>query len=59
MWRAQQPYAADYVGLAILVTVHVVSQLFIYTEPFHRMFSLDDRRIQYPHADPEHVPVGS
>ncbi|KAL8666912.1 MAG: hypothetical protein Q9202_001152 [Teloschistes flavicans] len=26
-------------------------------EPFHRMFSLDDRALQYPHAEVERVPV--
>ncbi|KAF1349789.1 phosphatidic acid phosphatase type 2/haloperoxidase [Delphinella strobiligena] len=57
IWYICQPYAADYMGLAILITLHILSGLFIFTEPFHRMFSLDDRRIQYPHADPEHVPV--
>jgi diacylglycerol diphosphate phosphatase/phosphatidate phosphatase len=53
----QQPYAADYIGLAIILPIWIYLQLFIYTEPFHRMFALDDRRIQYPHAEIEHVPV--
>ena len=26
-------------------------------EPFHRMFSLDNISIQYPHAEVERVPV--
>ena len=29
----------------------------LFLEPFHRLFSLDDRRIQFPHADLERVPV--
>ncbi|KAI4765290.1 PAP2-domain-containing protein [Aureobasidium sp. EXF-3400] len=58
IWREKcQPYAADYIGLAIIVPIWICLQLFIFTEPFHRMFSLDDRRIQYPHAEIEHVPV--
>lgn len=31
-------------------------QIQILVEPFHRMFTLDDISIQYPHADPERVP---
>ncbi|KAG9629378.1 PAP2-domain-containing protein, partial [Aureobasidium melanogenum] len=58
VWREKcQPYAADYIGLAIILPIWICLQLFIFTEPFHRMFALDDRRIQYPHADIEHVPV--
>ncbi|TIA79213.1 PAP2-domain-containing protein [Aureobasidium pullulans] len=58
IWREKcQPYAADYIGLAIIVPIWICLQLFIFTEPFHRMFALDDRRIQYPHAEIEHVPV--
>jgi hypothetical protein len=53
----KQPYAADYIGLAIITPIWICLQLFIFTEPFHRMFALDDRRIQYPHAEIEHVPV--
>lgn len=54
---SQQPYAADYIGLAIILPIWICLQLFIFTKPFHRMFALDDRRIQYPHAEIEHVPV--
>ncbi|GAB7349388.1 hypothetical protein MBLNU459_g8511t1 [Dothideomycetes sp. NU459] len=58
MWQDKcQPYAADYVGLAILIPLYTCLQIFAFDEPFHRMFALDDRRIQYPHADQEHVPV--
>ena len=28
-------------------------------EPFHRMFSLDNRAIQFPHAEVERVSVGT
>ncbi|KAF2239672.1 PAP2-domain-containing protein [Viridothelium virens] len=48
-------YASDYVGLAIVVAANALIGLL--PSPFHQMFSLDDTRIQYPHADPERVPV--
>ncbi|KAL8681946.1 MAG: hypothetical protein Q9186_001954 [Xanthomendoza sp. 1 TL-2023] len=49
-------YAADYIGLVVISTGY----LFILTiaEPFHRMFSLDDIAIQFPHAAVERVPIG-
>ena len=50
----QRNYATDYIVLAILFLLDVLLQLFV--EPWHRLFSLDDISIQYPHADPEHVP---
>ncbi|TGZ84741.1 PAP2-domain-containing protein, partial [Ascodesmis nigricans] len=44
----------DYLLLALLIG----GVIFIaFLEPFHRHFSLSDQRIQYPHADPERVPV--
>lgn len=48
-------YAGDYIGFVILL----IGFIFIQTiaEPFHRMFSLDDLAIQFPHADVERVPV--
>ncbi|KAJ4303167.1 hypothetical protein N0V90_002060 [Kalmusia sp. IMI 367209] len=51
----QRSYASDYVGLAILIAGWIVIQLL--GEPFHRMFSLDNLSIQYPHADVERVSV--
>lgn len=33
-------------------------QIQLFVEPFHRMFSLDNRSIQYPFAVVERVPVG-
>jgi len=51
----QRSYAADYLGFAMLLTAYMTIQFFI--EPFHRMFSLDNRAIQYPHADIERVPA--
>ncbi|KAF2259577.1 acid phosphatase/Vanadium-dependent haloperoxidase [Lojkania enalia] len=51
----QRSYASDYVGLAILLAGYIVIQFF--AEPFHRMFSLDNLSIQYPHAEVERVPV--
>ncbi|CAF9937243.1 hypothetical protein IMSHALPRED_011069 [Imshaugia aleurites] len=52
-WK--QSYAADYVGFALLLLAYSLIQVFI--EPFHRMFSLDNISIQYPHAAIERVPV--
>ncbi|KAJ6100273.1 hypothetical protein N7467_001808 [Penicillium canescens] len=51
---AQRSYAADYIALGFLVAGWVLVQL---VEPFHRMFSLDNRAIQYPFAVHERVPV--
>ncbi|KAF2453831.1 phosphatidic acid phosphatase type 2/haloperoxidase [Lineolata rhizophorae] len=51
----QRSYASDYVGLALLVVAYLLIVLFV--EPFHRMFSLDNIAIQYPHAEVERVPV--
>jgi diacylglycerol diphosphate phosphatase/phosphatidate phosphatase len=30
-----------------------------FAEPFHRMFSLDNLAIQFPHAEIERVPVST
>ncbi|KAI4284683.1 MAG: hypothetical protein L6R35_004835, partial [Caloplaca aegaea] len=45
----QRSYAGDYVGFALLLTGFIL--------PFHRMFSLSDIAIQFPHAEVERVPV--
>lgn len=34
------------------------TQIQLFVDPFHRMFSLDNRSIQYPFAVVERVPVG-
>ena len=34
-------------------------QIFLFVNPFHRLFSLDDLAIQYPHAEHERVPPGT
>ncbi|KAF2136335.1 uncharacterized protein K452DRAFT_280106 [Aplosporella prunicola CBS 121167] len=52
----QRSYASDYVGLAMLVVPYILIQLLV--EPFHRMFSLDNLAIQFPHAEIERVSVG-
>ncbi|KAL2217304.1 PAP2 domain protein [Thermoascus aurantiacus ATCC 26904] len=52
-WR--RSYAADYVALGFLAVGWVLIQLFVH--PFHRMFSLDNRAIQFPFAEHERVPV--
>ncbi|KAL8786633.1 MAG: hypothetical protein Q9213_002662 [Squamulea squamosa] len=48
-------YAAEYIGFLLLLTGY----MFILTiaEPFHRMFSLDNIAIQFPHTKVERVPV--
>ncbi|KAF2012629.1 PAP2-domain-containing protein [Aaosphaeria arxii CBS 175.79] len=51
----QRSYASDYVGLAILLTGWIL--LIMFVEPFHRMFSLDNLAIQFPHAEVERVSV--
>ncbi|KAL8719805.1 MAG: hypothetical protein Q9225_003240 [Loekoesia sp. 1 TL-2023] len=48
-------YAGDYVGFVLLLTGYILIQTI--AEPFHRMFSLDDLAIQFPHAEVERVPV--
>ncbi|KAM7220434.1 diacylglycerol pyrophosphate phosphatase 1 [Rhypophila decipiens] len=48
-------YAADYIGFAVLLTGYLLIQFFV--EPFHRMFSLNDLRISFPHAEVERVPL--
>ncbi|KAK0840565.1 hypothetical protein LTR03_010478 [Friedmanniomyces endolithicus] len=48
-------YAGDYLGLAVLLAAYVLLQLL--GEPFHRMFRLDDPRLQFPHAEVERVSV--
>lgn len=50
----QRSYIADWFGVLLLVICNLAT---LFLEPFHRLFSLDDRRIQFPHADPERVPV--
>ncbi|EON69846.1 hypothetical protein W97_09109 [Coniosporium apollinis CBS 100218] len=51
----QRSYASDYVGLAMIAAAYALLRLFM--DPFHRMFSLDNLAIQYPHAEVERVPV--
>ncbi|TKA26802.1 hypothetical protein B0A50_04248 [Salinomyces thailandicus] len=53
-WR-QKSYAGDYLGLVVLVAVYIIIQFD--AAPFHRLFRLDDPRIQFPHAEKERVPV--
>lgn len=36
-----------------------LAQIQVLVEPFHRMFSLDNIAIQYPHAAVERVPVST
>ncbi|KAJ5112754.1 hypothetical protein N7532_000799 [Penicillium argentinense] len=52
---SQRSYAADYMALGFLAMCWLLIQLFV--SPFHRMFSLDNKSIQYPFAVHERVPV--
>ncbi|KAE8155976.1 phosphatidic acid phosphatase type 2/haloperoxidase [Aspergillus tamarii] len=47
--------AVDYLALGCIVGGWVLIQLFV--TPFHRLFSLDNKAIQYPFAVVERVPV--
>merc|ERR1712072_966454 len=51
----QKSYAGDCVGFTLLLAAYIVIQFD--AEPFHRLFRLDDPRIQFPHAEVERVPV--
>ncbi|KAI5778416.1 phosphatidic acid phosphatase type 2/haloperoxidase [Geopyxis carbonaria] len=51
---SQNPHFQDYLGLLLL---GVQNLALAFLEPFHRLFSLDDRRLQFPHAEVERVPV--
>ncbi|KAK8115676.1 hypothetical protein PG984_012178 [Apiospora sp. TS-2023a] len=48
-------YAPDYAGFAALLTAYILIALLV--EPFHRMFSISDLAISFPHAEVERVPV--
>lgn len=60
LWETAQrfyskSYAGDYIGLVMLL---LVLTFFEFSgEPFHQMFTIDDPRIQHPHAEVERVPV--
>lgn len=47
-------YAGDYIGFAILL---LTLAFFEFSDPFHQMFTIDDPRIQHPHAEIERTPV--
>ncbi|KAL2161844.1 hypothetical protein VTH06DRAFT_7628 [Thermothelomyces fergusii] len=51
----QRTYASDHIGFVLLLTGYLLIQFFV--EPFHRMFSLNDLRISFPHAEVERVPL--
>ncbi|WPH02621.1 Hypothetical protein R9X50_00548600 [Acrodontium crateriforme] len=53
-WRTT--HAGDYLGLTLLLAADIVLHLGA-TEPFHRLFRLNDPRIQHPHAEIERVSV--
>lgn len=47
-------YAGDYIGFTILL---LTLAFFEFSDPFHQMFTIDDPRIQHPHAEIERTPV--
>ncbi|KAK3620831.1 hypothetical protein LTR56_023163 [Elasticomyces elasticus] len=49
------PHTGDYIGLLLLLLAYTILQAL--TDPFHRLFRLDDPRLQFPHAEHERVPV--
>ncbi|KAJ5914939.1 hypothetical protein N7504_003822 [Penicillium tannophilum] len=51
----QRTYAGDYIALGCLVAGWFMIPIFV--NPFHRMFSLDNKAIQYPMAAHERVPL--
>ncbi|KAL8339307.1 hypothetical protein RB601_005833 [Gaeumannomyces tritici] len=51
----RRTYGPDYVALAGLVAAYVCIVIFV--EPFHRMFSISDLAVSFPHAEAERVPV--
>lgn len=53
LWK--RSYGPDYVGLVIALTGYLL--LVFFAEPFHRLFYVNDPRIQFPYADTERVPV--
>ncbi|KAF3207137.1 hypothetical protein TWF679_008487 [Orbilia oligospora] len=56
LWRyfSQTSRAGDYLGLLLLAASNVALMV---TEPFHKMFTIDDPRLKYPHALIERVSV--
>ncbi|KAK1920344.1 hypothetical protein P3342_002640 [Pyrenophora teres f. teres] len=53
----QRSYASDYLGILILICGYIFIQIQFLASPFHRMFSLDNLAISYPHATTERVSV--
>ncbi|KAL2150581.1 hypothetical protein VTH82DRAFT_7144 [Thermothelomyces myriococcoides] len=51
----QTTYASDHIGFVLLLVGYLLIQFFV--DPFHRMFSLSDLRISFPHAEVERVPL--
>ncbi|KAK5129737.1 hypothetical protein LTR08_002913 [Meristemomyces frigidus] len=52
---AHRSFAADYLGLVLLLAAYIALQAL--SNPWHRLFRLDDPRIAFPHAEVERVPV--
>ncbi|OJJ30231.1 hypothetical protein ASPWEDRAFT_54876 [Aspergillus wentii DTO 134E9] len=51
----QRSYAVDYIALVVIAAGWALIQLFV--DPFHRMFSLDNKSIQYPFTVVERVSI--
>ncbi|KAK3401559.1 phosphatidic acid phosphatase type 2/haloperoxidase [Sordaria brevicollis] len=48
-------YTSDWVAFSLLLTGYIILVAFV--EPFHRLFTINDIRISFPHAEVERVPV--
>ncbi|EGS18387.1 uncharacterized protein CTHT_0064120 [Thermochaetoides thermophila DSM 1495] len=52
----ERSYASDYIGFISLFLGY--TYLVFTARPFHRLFTLHDTRISFPHAEHERVPLG-
>ncbi|KAK3955570.1 phosphatidic acid phosphatase type 2/haloperoxidase [Pseudoneurospora amorphoporcata] len=48
-------YTSDWVAFSLLLVGYILIAAFV--EPFHRLFTINDIRISFPHAEVERVPV--
>ncbi|CCC12559.1 hypothetical protein SMACR_12097 [Sordaria macrospora] len=48
-------YTSDWVAFSLLLVGYIFIAAFV--EPFHRLFTINDIRISFPHAEVERVPV--
>lgn len=52
----QRSYTSDWVAFSLLLVGYIYIAAFV--EPFHRLFTINDIRISFPHAEVERVPLG-